>query len=30
AAKIASHTLRLFLRLQFGIDIQTFQSTTSF
>ncbi len=28
AAKIASHTLRLLLRLQFGIDVQTFQSTT--
>lgn len=26
AAKIASHTLRLFLRSQFGIDVQTFQS----
>ena len=29
AAKIASHTLRLLLRLQFRIDVQTFQSTTS-
>lgn len=28
AAKITSHTLRLLLRLQFGIDVQTFQSTT--
>ena len=27
AAKITSHTLRLLLRLQFGIDVQTFQST---
>ncbi len=26
AAKITSHTLRLLLRLQFGIDVQTFQS----
>jgi hypothetical protein len=29
AAKIASHTLRLLLRIQFGIDVQTFQSTTA-
>ncbi len=27
-AKIASHTLRLLLRRQFGIEIQTFQSVT--
>ena len=29
AAKIASHTLRLFLRLQLGIDVLTFQSLPS-
>ena len=28
AAKISSHTLRLLLRRQFGIDVQTFQSVT--
>ena len=28
AAKIASHTLRLLLRRQFGVDVQTFQSVT--
>lgn len=28
AAKITSHTLRLLLRRQFGIDIQTFQAVT--
>ena len=28
AAKITSHTLRLLLRLQFGIDVQTFQFIT--
>jgi len=30
AAKIASHTLRLLLKLQFEIDVQTFQSVTSY
>ena len=30
AAKISSHTLRLLLRRQFGIDVQTFQSTTTY
>lgn len=30
AAKITSHTLRLFLRRQFGIDVQTFQAATAF
>lgn len=30
AAKITSHTLRIFLRRQFGIDVLTFQSTTAF
>ena len=29
AAKITSHTLRLLLRLQFGIDVLTFQSVTT-
>jgi hypothetical protein len=29
AAKIASHTLRLFLRFKFKIDVQTFQSVAS-
>ena len=29
AAKISSHTLRLLLRCQFGIDVQTFQSVTA-
>jgi hypothetical protein len=30
AAKIASHTLRLLLKLQFEIDVQTFQSVTPY
>ena len=30
AAKITSHTLRIFLRRQFGIDVLTFQSTDTF
>ena len=30
AAKITSHTLRLFLRRQFGIDVLTFQADTVF
>lgn len=30
AAKITSHTLRLLLRCQFGIDVQTFQSISTF
>jgi hypothetical protein len=30
AAKIASHTLRLLLRRQFGIDVQTFQSVSTY
>lgn len=30
AAKITSHTLRLLLRRQFGIDIQTFQSISTY
>ena len=30
AAKISFHTLRLLLRRQFGIDVQTFQSTTTY
>jgi hypothetical protein len=29
AAKITSHTLRILLRRQFGIDVQTFQSVTA-
>lgn len=29
AAKITSHTLRLLLRLQFGIDVLTFQYVTT-
>ena len=30
AAEITSYTLHLLLRLQFRIDVQTFQSATSF
>jgi len=30
AAKIASHTLRLLLRRQFGIDVLTFQSVSTY
>jgi hypothetical protein len=30
AAKITSHTLRLFLRRQFGIDVLTFQSLSTY
>lgn len=30
AAKITSHTLRLLLRRQFGIDVQTFQSVSAY
>jgi hypothetical protein len=30
AAKITSHTLRLLLRRQFGIDVLTFQSSSTY